>query len=62
MVVVMEPGANEEQIRRVMEKLDELGLDAHCAAGIPATILSTTGQPPNDGSEFVKVMPGVAEA
>jgi 3-deoxy-7-phosphoheptulonate synthase len=43
MVIVMEPGAGEEQIQRVIEKLVEVGYDVHRSTGTQHTILGAVG-------------------
>jgi 3-deoxy-7-phosphoheptulonate synthase len=43
MVIVMEPGAGEEQIQRVIETLVEVGYDVHRSTGAQHTILGAVG-------------------
>lgn len=44
MIVVMEPGANREQIDRVLRRLEELGFDTHLSEGVERTIIGAIGQ------------------
>lgn len=43
MVIVMETGADEAQIERVIERLTELGFDAHRSSGAERTVIGAVG-------------------
>ena len=43
MVVVMQEGATEEQIQRVINKLMEMGFDIHRSTGARYTVLGAVG-------------------
>lgn len=44
MIVVMEPGANHQQIDRVLHRLEELGFNTHLSEGVERTIIGAIGQ------------------
>jgi 3-deoxy-7-phosphoheptulonate synthase len=61
MIVVMEQGATEEQVERIIEKLVTMGFSVHRSTGAVHTVLGGVG--PNeefDPDEFT-VLPGVKE-
>jgi 3-deoxy-7-phosphoheptulonate synthase len=61
MIIVMEQGAREEEIERVIERLVNLGFSVHRSSGVVHTVLGGVG--PNedfDPKEF-EVLPGVKE-
>jgi 3-deoxy-7-phosphoheptulonate synthase len=62
MVVVMEPGAGEEQIQKVIETLVGAGYDVHRSTGATTTVLGAVGVPhqPVDPSSL-ELLPGVRE-
>jgi 3-deoxy-7-phosphoheptulonate synthase len=62
MVIVMEPGAGEEQIQRVIETLVEVGFDVHRSTGAQHTILGAVGVTtrPID-PRALELLPGVKE-
>ena len=43
MVVVMQEGASETQIQKVVERLVELGFDIHRSTGVTRTVLGVVG-------------------
>lgn len=61
MVVVMEPGATEEQIHKVMERLSGMGLRVHRSNGITHTVLGAIGDLRGVTLEDIKVLPGVRD-
>ncbi len=62
MLIVMKPQATEEDVRRVCQKIESMGLRAHPMPGAQRTAIGITG---NKGAlepaEF-EILPGVAEA
>ncbi|MGH9749362.1 MAG: 3-deoxy-7-phosphoheptulonate synthase [Candidatus Polarisedimenticolia bacterium] len=62
MLIVMERGAGEDQIRAVTERIRSLGLRAHPIPGAERTAIGITGNhTPLDPAEF-EMLPGVQEA
>lgn len=62
MVIVMETGADEAQIEKVIERLTELGFDAHRSSGAERTVIgavggSTAGVDPRE----LEILTGVKE-
>src|SRR6185436_3066655 len=63
MVIVMERGASEAQIQRVIETLVELGYDVHRSTGVNHTVLGAVGSPRQSADPRVlELIPGVREA
>ena len=62
MIVVMQGGANEEQVQGIIERMVELGFNVHRTTGAMQTILAGVGSPGHfDVLEFAD-KPGVFEA
>ncbi|HEY1494525.1 MAG TPA: 3-deoxy-7-phosphoheptulonate synthase [Candidatus Solibacter sp.] len=62
MLVVMQQGATEEQIERVIERLTELGFDVHRSTGVIHTVLGGVGGKYDFDLAVFEVMEGVKEA
>jgi 3-deoxy-7-phosphoheptulonate synthase len=60
MVVVMQEGAKEEQIQKVIDRLVQIGFDVHRSTGTTYTVLGVVGGKPVDPAE-VEVLEGVRE-
>jgi 3-deoxy-7-phosphoheptulonate synthase len=60
MVVVMQEGASEVQIQRVVERLVERGFDIHRSTGMTRTVLGVVGGKTIDTRE-IEVLEGVSE-
>src|SRR5512147_2957016 len=62
MVIVMEQGATEEQVQKVIEALVAVGYDVHRSSGISHTVLGAVGVPrvPVD-PRALELIPGVRE-
>src|SRR5215831_56911 len=60
MVVVMQEGASEIQIQRVVERLVERGFDIHRSTGMTRTVLGVVGGKTIDTRE-IEVLEGVSE-
>ena len=62
MIVVMEHGATREQIKDVIERIHDTGLQSHPIEGEERTIIGVVGMPlPTSLQENLGIMPGVAE-
>jgi len=62
MLIVMKPHANEEDVRRVCQRIETLGYRAHPMPGAQRTAIGITGnQDPLEPEQF-ESLPGVAEA
>ena len=59
MIVILKPGATEEQIQHIVTKADKLGLKAHISRGVERTIIGFIG--PEDVLRVtpLEVFPGV---
>lgn len=62
MIVVMEAGATEEQIERVIERLLEFGFDVHRSTGAEMTILGALGVHPDFDPRQIELLEGVRQA
>src|SRR5438552_2332898 len=60
MVVVMQEGANEEQIQNVIERLIQMGFDVHRSTGASHTVLGAVGGAPVDHRD-IELLDGVRE-
>ncbi|HWQ00212.1 MAG TPA: 3-deoxy-7-phosphoheptulonate synthase [Vicinamibacterales bacterium] len=61
MVVVMEEGATEEQIQRVIAQLVEMGFDVHRSTGALKTVLGAVGGNREADPRLVEMLDGVQE-
>ncbi len=62
MVIVMEQGATEEQVQRVIEALVEAGYDVHRSTGVSHTVLGAVGVPQQSlDPRALELLPGVRE-
>src|SRR3954469_7479019 len=61
MVVLMEPGAKEDQIQHVIDRLVSLGFDIHRSTGASHTVVGAIGVTPDFDPRDVEVLPGVRE-
>ncbi|HEV2494586.1 MAG TPA: 3-deoxy-7-phosphoheptulonate synthase [Terriglobia bacterium] len=59
MVVVMQEGAPEEQIQRVINKLMEMGFDIHRSTGVAQTVLGAVGVRPDFDHRDIELLEGV---
>ena len=59
MIVVMETTASKEQIRAVVERVEEIGLAAHLSQGEERTIIGVVGSLPPTLEEMLEVYGGV---
>jgi 3-deoxy-7-phosphoheptulonate synthase len=61
MVVVMQEGAAEEQIQRVINKLMDMGFDIHRSTGARHTVLGAVGAKIGFDTRDIELLEGVAE-
>ncbi|HXH06580.1 MAG TPA: 3-deoxy-7-phosphoheptulonate synthase [Vicinamibacterales bacterium] len=61
MVVVMEEGATEEQVQRVIAQLVEMGFDVHRSTGALKTVLGAVGGNREADPRLIEVLDGVQE-
>jgi 3-deoxy-7-phosphoheptulonate synthase len=61
MIVAMQPAAAEEQIQKVIERLEEMGFDVHRTTGAVQTVLAGVGIPDNFDVREIEMLPGVGE-
>ena len=60
MVVVMQEGASEAQVERVVARLVEMGMDVHKSTGVSRTVLGAVGQGRPEAT-LIEMMDGVHE-
>jgi 3-deoxy-7-phosphoheptulonate synthase len=61
MVVVMDEGATEEQVQRVINKLMDMGFDIHRSTGVRQTVLGAVGAKIDFDTRDIELLGGVAE-
>lgn len=61
MVVVMEQGAAEEQVQRVIDKLMKMGFDVHRSTGVLQTVLGGVGAKADFDTREIEMLDGVQE-
>jgi len=61
MVVVMQEGATEDQVQRVINKLMEMGFDIHRSTGARHTVLGAVGAKIDFDTRDIELLDGVAE-
>jgi 3-deoxy-7-phosphoheptulonate synthase len=61
MVVVMQEGATEEHIQRVINKLMDMGFDIHRSTGARHTVLGAVGAKTDFDTRDIELLAGVAE-
>ena len=61
MVVVMQEGATEEQIQRVINKLMDIGFDIHRSTGARHTVLGAVGAKVDFDTRDIEILDGVSE-
>ena len=59
MIVVMKPSATQEDLERVLERVQRLGLEAHLSSGESHTIIGLVGETGRIDRNAFEVMPGV---
>ena len=61
MIVVMEPGATEEQIQHMTDRVHQLGLRAHVIRGTERTVIAAVGDERAIKPSDLETGPAVAE-
>ncbi len=61
MVVVMQEGATEEEIQRVINKLMDMGFDIHRSTGVRHTVLGAVGAKADFDTRDIEILEGVEE-
>jgi 3-deoxy-7-phosphoheptulonate synthase len=61
MLVVMQTGAPEQQVRSVCERIEALGFEAHPIFGVSKTVIGVTGDTRRLDVGSLETLPGVAE-
>ncbi len=61
MIVVMNPGANQEDVDRVTERLNEMGYGVHLSSGENRTIIGVIGQRREEAAQTLESMPQVEQ-
>ena len=61
MVVVMQEGATEEEVQRVINKLMEMGFDIHRSTGVQHTVLGAVGAKVDFDTRDIELLDGVEE-
>ena len=64
-IIVLRPGATEQQLRRIVKKLEHRGLKANISKGTARTIIGVIGDTSKVTEEeenAIRVMPGVEDA
>ena len=59
MIVVMKPSATQEDLQRVLDRVQRLGLEAHLSSGESHTIIGLVGETGRIDRNAFEVMPGV---
>ncbi len=59
MVVVMQEGATEEQVQRVINRLMDMGFDIHRSTGVAQTVLGAVGVRPDFDHRDIELLDGV---
>jgi len=62
MVVIMEHNASEEQVEKIIEKLDKKGFNVHRSTGVDHILLGIIGDTNKLDPRDIAILPGVAEA
>lgn len=60
-LIIMRTGATEEEIQKVVEKIEKLGFQAHVSKGTERTIIGIIGDTRGISDETFQVLPGVSE-
>ncbi len=61
MIVIMKPGATDEQINHVVDKLKKLGFGVHLSKGTERTVIGAIGDKATLQLETIQMLPGVSE-
>ncbi len=61
MIIVLKPGVTEEQIRHIVERIEQLGLRAHLSRGTYRTVIGVIGDEAKAMVEPLRAIAGVAD-
>src|SRR3989338_9673256 len=61
MIVIMKPGASDEHINHVVEKLKKHGFGVHLSKGAERTVIGAIGDKSALELETIQMLPGVSE-
>lgn len=61
MIVVMNPGASQEDVSRITEKLNNMGYGVHLSSGERRTIIGVIGQRREEAAQALEAMPQVEQ-
>ncbi|MBI5416499.1 3-deoxy-7-phosphoheptulonate synthase [Candidatus Poribacteria bacterium] len=61
MIIVLKPGATEEQIKHICDKLEQLGVKLNISKGVERTVIGAIGSEDALRSHPIEVFPGVEE-
>src|SRR2546423_9162877 len=59
MVVVMKPGANQQQIDHIIERIEGLGLRSHVIVGTERTVIAALGEKRDGAKQALETSDGV---
>ncbi len=59
MVIVMQTGASQDQITKVISEVEELGFQPHPIFGVEKTVIAVIGQRTREKMEILQMLPGV---
>ncbi|MCK5124234.1 MAG: 3-deoxy-7-phosphoheptulonate synthase, partial [Dehalococcoidia bacterium] len=61
MIVVMRIGSSQEEIRRVIDRIEVRGLKAQISQGIVQTVIGVLGKPIPELRDALELLPGVEQ-
>jgi 3-deoxy-7-phosphoheptulonate synthase len=59
MMIIMHPGATQEQVNHVIEHIEEQHLSAHTIVGVEQTVIGAVGESHNVPTSIFETLPGV---
>ena len=60
MLIIMHPGASQEQVANVIAAVERQNLTSHIIQGIEQTVIGAVGDSHSVGKEVFEILPGVA--
>ena len=60
MLIIMHPGASQEQVENVLAVIERQNLTAHIIQGVEQTVIGAVGDSHSVGKEVFEILPGVA--
>ncbi len=61
MIVVMNPGAKEKEIKKITDKLEKMGYGVHLSTGENRTVIGVIGQRREEAAQAMEAMPEVEQ-